>query len=270
MEADDFGGDMHCGNRLIMTAFLLVFSAASDGEDAQAPLAAAKRVFENAYAAWDLAGFREAAARFEEVCEATPDSYPAQYWLGAARFHIVLHRNRADAPWSEVQGLMDAAETPLKRAAELNEEDAEANAMLATLAGMRIAENPLAAVWLGPRVMRHRRAAEKHGETNPRAQYLAGAGYLLSGRSREEKALEHLERALELFPAETAARRPEWAPAWGYDNCLAFAGQACRNLGQMGRARDYFEKALKVNPRNRLAREGLQATGTQPPKEREP
>lgn len=235
--------------------------AVSAGAELPGALRAGQEAFYAAYAAWDLSGFKEAARHFEQACEAAPEGYPAQYWLGAARFHVVLHRNRARAPWNEVKELIESAEDVLKRAVELNDGDAEAHAMLATLTGMRISEKPLAAVWLGPRVMKHRRAAEKHGAENPRVHYLAGAGYLLGDRGREEKALAHFERALELFPEEAKRDRPDWAPTWGHANCLAFAGQACQRLARVEQARAYFEQALEKNPRNRLAREGMKAIG---------
>ena len=41
---------------------------------------------------WDLSRFKKAADIFQNACTTHPDSYEAHYWLGAARFHIILHR----------------------------------------------------------------------------------------------------------------------------------------------------------------------------------
>lgn len=211
--------------------------------------------------AWDRAAFEEAAHLFEKTAKKHPDSYEAHYWLGAARFHVLLHRLGEKADRAELRGRIAEAMDPLERAVALNAEDSEAHALLGTLAGMQIAANPACALWVGRSVMDHRRLALKNDPDNPRAHYLVGTGYfhapaLLGGR---DKGLGHFLKAEKLFEAEAKKGRAPLEPDWGYGSCLTFIGRCYQHIEKDDQAAAYYEKALEVNPQDQLAREGLDA-----------
>ena len=69
---------------------------------------------------------------------------------------------------------LDAAAEALTHAVKLDAHHAESHALLGTIYGMKISENMLRAVWLGPRVQSELKLALATGANNPRVQYLLG------------------------------------------------------------------------------------------------
>jgi len=222
--------------------------------------------FNAGYGAWDRAQFAEAAEIFQQACTKQPDSYEAHYWLGAARFHIVLHRlgdkgNPANP--AERRRLIGEAAAPLKRAVKLNGHDSESHALVGTLIGIQIAANPRSALWLGPKTTYHKRHALRNDPENPRAYYLIGTSYfnapgILGGR---EKGLKFLLKAESLFIEESKKPPHPMQPTWGYSSCLTFIGRTYQDMGRAKQAETYFRKALSVNPQDKLAQKGLKALG---------
>ena len=250
----------------IPLAALLIVANAASGADLQDLLETGTDQFNAGYLAWDRSKFARAAEIFEQACAEQPDSYDAHYWLGAARFHIVLHSlgdKGQPAKLAETRRLIRDAVLPLKRAVKLNGRDSESHALLGTLAGIQIAGNPKSAFWLGPKVMYHRRHALRNDPENPRAYYLIGTSYfhapgILGGR---EKGLEFFLKAETLFKEASKEARQPLQPTWGYSSCLTFIGRTYEGMGLTTEAETYFRKALSVNPKDRLAQKGLEALG---------
>jgi tetratricopeptide (TPR) repeat protein len=228
--------------------------------------------FNTGYRAWDRAQFAKAAETFQQVCTEQPDSYEAHYWLGAARFHIVVHRlSDEENPPNPAQSrrLISEAAAPLRCAVKLNGCDSESHALLSTLIGIQIAGNPKSALWLGHRTTYHRRHALRNDSENPRAYYLIGTSYfnapgILGGR---EKGLEFFLKAEKLFKQESEEGTEALQPAWGYSSCLTFIGRTYREMGRSKQAEAYFRKALSVNPQDKMAQKGLEALGKEGPAE---
>jgi len=247
-------------------AALLIVANATSGADLQDLLKTGVNKFNAGYLAWDRSKFERAAEIFEQACTEQPDSYEAHYWLGTARFHLLLHRmgeNGELAELQEGQRLIRDAAVPLKRAVKLNRLDSESHALLGTLAGMQITCNPKSALWLGPRVAYHRRHALRNDPKNPRAHYLIGTSYfhapgILGGR---EKGLEFFLKAEKLFKDESENDRQLIQPSWGYSSCLTFIGRTYEAAGLRIEAAAYFRKALSVNPQDKMAQKGLKALG---------
>lgn len=247
-------------------AALLIVANAASGADLQDLLKTGTDQFNAGYLAWDRSKFARAAETFEQACTEQPDSYEAHYWLGAARFHIVLHRlgdEGQPAKLTETRRLIRDAVLPLKRAVKLNGRDSESHALLGTLAGIQIAGNPKSALWLGPKTTYHKRHALRNDPENPRAYYLIGTSYFnasetLGGR---EKGLEFLLKAENLFREESKKPTQPMQPTWGYSNCLTFVGRTYQHMGRDKQAETYFRKALSVNPQDKMAQKGLKALG---------
>lgn len=222
--------------------------------------------FDEAYCAWNLAGFKHAADIFQAACASHPDSYEACYWLGAARFHVFLHRERdAERPANraELKQLSHQAEVPLVRAIELNSADSESRALLGTLAGIRISLSPWMAISLGKKVTAYKEAAQRNEPANPRNYFLIGTSYfhapgILGG---QDKALDSLLKAEQLFMAEAGMDPQPLKPAWGYGACLTFIARTYQRMAKDSEAAEYFRKALAVNPQDLQAREGLKKLG---------
>ena len=249
-----------------LCAVILLAATATSGSNAQQLIETGIEQFNVGYGAWDRSKFARAAEILEQACTEQPDSYEAHYWLGAARFHIVLHRlgDKGDpANPAETRWLISEAVAPLKRAVKLNGRDSESHALLATLVGIQIAGNPKSALWLGPKTTYHKRHALRNDAGNPRAYYLIGTSYfnapgILGG---PEKGLEFFLKAETLFREESKEARQPMQPTWGYSSCLTFIGLTYQDMGRIKEAETYFRKALSVNPQDKLAKKGLKALG---------
>ena len=218
--------------------------------------------FTNAYAAWDGAEFAAAAARFRAATLAAPEGRTNFYWLGVAEFHHLLYllgepASRANTRAAETA--REAALAALKTAVKLDDHDAESHALLGTLYGIGIAQKPVRALWLGPRVMNHEKAALEYGAENPRVRYLLGMSHYHAGAlgGGKEEALRCLLKAEELYAAEAAKPAGPLEPRWGRGSCRAFLGKTYGALGLPAEARKYFRLALELNPHDPLAREEL-------------
>lgn len=219
--------------------------------------------FTNAYQAWDGARFRQAADLFRQACANPSATATNYYWLGTAEFHRMLQL--LGAPESRTNRLaaraaLEAAVAALTRAVKLDGRHAESHALLGTLYGMKIGENLLRAVWLGPQVQQQQALALATGAQNPRVQYLLGVSrfYTACGPASQHEALTTLLTAEKLFAAEAGTPAAPLEPRWGRDSCLTFIGATCEELGRRAEAETYFRKALALHPQDGLAQAGLQ------------
>lgn len=215
---------------------------------------------------WDFAAMTTGAGRLAavETRGDADDEYRQQYWRGVALLHAVFYARESTGDEeirSRGNALRNEALAALEQAVALRKDSADAQAAMAALLGMSIqAGNWLTALRLGPRLMRHQRAAEQ-AAPNPRAMYLLGVGELRGGREagRLESARKMLLEAVALFEAEQeipAARDLE--PRWGYDHALMFLGDVCLLQGRPEEASAWHEQARNVNPNLRKNREPVQ------------
>jgi tetratricopeptide (TPR) repeat protein len=218
--------------------------------------------FTNAYRAWDGARFVEAVNLFQRACTNPAATATNYYWLGAAEFHRMLQLEGLPAGNPDKLGvgaMRDAAVDAFIRALKLEPGHAESHALLGTLYGMKISENMLRAVWLGPRVQRELKLALASGRENPRVQYLLGVSqfYMALGTGARREALASLLTAEKLFAAEAERPAGPLDPRWGRDSCLTFIGLAYEKLGQRVESENYFRHALLLHPQDGLAQAGL-------------
>jgi len=147
----------------------------------------------------------------------------------------------------------------LTQAVKLDASHAESHALLATLYGMKISDNMLSAVWLGPRVQREQKLAFANGAKNPRVQYLLGMSqfYTAMRTASRREALTNLLAAEKIFEAEAKTAAAPLDPRWGHDSCLTFIGLSYEKLGQHTAAAEYFRKTLVMHPQDGLAQAAL-------------
>jgi len=248
-----------------LCALILGCSAASFVRAAPAPdtrIDAGIVEFEAAYEAWDTSRFGAAAELFREASLNAPEDPVNFYWLGTAQFHLMLQLQTAPANRTNKAAAEAASEAALAAhltAVELDETQAESHAMLGTLYGMKIKGNLLRAVRYGPRVSKHQKLALKYGASDPRVQYLLGAGQFHTAKKRSEwgDALRTFQTAEKLFQAEATQAATAREPHWGYATCLTFIGRTFEKLGRPTEAAEYFREALGLHPQDSVAREGL-------------
>lgn len=216
--------------------------------------------FTTAYRDWNADGFAKAAGNFRKATAADPHSARAFYWLGTARFHLMLHhRNRQPPKNDAADAAMDDAITALEDALDLAPDHAECHALLGTLYGMKIQGSLLRAIRYGPKVQNHQKQALGHGGNNPRVRYLLGTGLFHTAKDADgyREALDALLAAEKLFIAESGQAPEPFAPRWGQSSCRTFIGCALVKLGENGRAAEYFRKALVEHPNDHIARTEL-------------
>jgi len=219
--------------------------------------------FTSAYNAWDRDRFVKAAGLFEKACAQEPRSCDAFYWRGVAEFHHLLYalgQKQTKATRKEATEATQSAIDALEKVLSLDPKHAESHILLSTVYGMSIGENSARAIWLGPRVMNHKKLALKYDPDNPRVWYLIGMSQyhgpdMLGGKT---EALENLLKAEKLFSEQADKPRTALEPNWGRSSCLAFIGKTYDALGKPTDAEEYFRKTLEVNPQDKLAREELE------------
>jgi tetratricopeptide (TPR) repeat protein len=219
--------------------------------------------FTAAYQAWDGAGFAKAAATFEHARAAQPKSVTNLYWKGVADFHRVLQLcgdPTAQVNHQAAAAALEEALGALTQAIRLDPQHAESHALLSVVYGLSIGVRPVRAVWLGPRLSDQEKQARKLSPSNPRVLYLAGMNRyygpaLLGGKS---EALKLLLAAEKQFEAEAGSPAGPVEPRWGRSACLVYIGKTYDALGKPAEAERYFEKALKLNPHDKLAQSELE------------
>jgi tetratricopeptide (TPR) repeat protein len=217
--------------------------------------------FNTAYRAWDAGGFTKAEEKFLAATKADPHSSRAFYWLGTARFHLMLQlRNQQPPKTDAADAAMENAIGSLETALELSPDDAECHALLGTLYGMKIQGGLLRAIRYGPGVQSHRKQALQKGVENPRVRYLLGTCLFHTTDDAEgyREALQEFLTAEKLFVAESQREAGPLAPRWGLGTCRTFIGRTLVKLGENNRAADYFRKALAEQPNDHIARAELE------------
>ncbi|MHC1769776.1 MAG: tetratricopeptide repeat protein [Verrucomicrobiia bacterium] len=232
-------------------------------EDRAAQLAAEGYAeFAVAEQAWDGARFSVAADLFRTAAAAAPKTSAYRYWTGVAEFHRMLQLESMPSDAIDragVEAAMSAAIAALSEAVKLNDTDAESHALLGTLHGMRIGKSWFRALQLGPRVQRHSKKALEFGAENPRVRYLQGTGqfHTADRPAEHQEALASLLDAEKLYELEAKREPGPLEPRWGRSSCLTFIGRSYERLGQKAEAAESYRRALKLQPGNRMAGNGL-------------
>jgi tetratricopeptide (TPR) repeat protein len=221
------------------------------------------RVLDQAYNDWKLEGFMKAENIFQRAIDAQPDDFMAWYWKGTALFHqatYYLHARKKDKVPNLGEKCVDEGIKSLSRSIEENPRFSESHALRGVLRGMKINLNRWTVFSHGLGVKSDRDKAIELSPENPRVHYLTGISFwmapdILGGKKH---ALPHLMKAEKLYESEMLKERSPLEPNWGYHTCLAFIGDVYCEQRKYSQARIYYEKALSVNPYEKLAREGLE------------
>lgn len=256
--------------RSLLASLLATVSIASAAEPpAESPAESAKSGVEEFYAAckaWNADGFTKAAELFGKAAKQEPTSAAYKYWEGVSHFHRMLQiESRPGGKGSpKAKSAMEAALAAFEGALELDADNAESHALVATIFGMKIHSNMLNAVRYGPMLQQHQKEAVRLGAKNPRVKYLVGVGLLHTAKDDEakRKALDTLLAAEKLFAEEATHSADPLSPRWGSVSCRTFIGVAYKMLGRNAEAIDYFNRALAEHPSDHIARQELAAITT--------
>jgi tetratricopeptide (TPR) repeat protein len=247
--------------RVVWCGLCLLAGSAGAATGTTNGLASGVQAFNTAFEAWSYEGFVASAERFAAEARLAPASFPAFYWQGVATFHAALCAGASDgaADRRRAAARLREAGSAFESALRLKPDDAECHALMSSVIGMEIARHPASALWRGPRVLRHQRLALRNGPDNPRVHYLIGCGYyhapsILGDR---QQALAHFLKAEPFFDREAEEPADPLQPRWGRSSCLTFIGSLHEASGDRGKAEQYYRKALRANPHDRLAQQAL-------------
>ena len=216
------------------------------------------------YDQWDKEGFEEALRVFQESAETAPDKDLAIYWKGVALFYLAIYHlfgRDQDRDQTLGEARVDEGIRTLKRAVALNDTYSESYALLGVLQGIKIKMHILSAISLGPQVKANRNRALELNAENPRVHYLTGVSLWFSPEifgGGTERALQHFMQAEVLFEKEAEREQDPFQPRWGYSTCLSFMGDLYSERKDYQKAKHYYLKALEVNPKDSLAKRGLE------------
>jgi len=199
----------------------------------------------NAYISADMASWKNVIDRMEENNQKTPG-----FLLDLINYEYGY------IGWCLGTNKKDEAEKYLKLAEENLEElenqtskfDAEIHAYRAALMGFKIGIKNLRAPFLGPKSMKNAETALEINPDNFNANIEMGNIWnnmpeVFGGSA--EKALKFYKKALKILESKGS---DVLTKNWMYLNLLATIGQVEIELGNIDSGRNYFEKALKIEP----------------------
>jgi len=171
----------------------------------------------------------------------------ADYYLGYIEYQMAVAVNRMDE--EKAPANLDSAVVYLKKALEIDNNNAESHALLASCYGMQIAFSPLSGIWRGPKSGSEMSKAKELAGENPRVALLGAIGTYNTPSmfgGGKEKGFEALQRAAELFARWKTTDSLQ--PDWGKEQVYAWIGLAYLDRKETILARKAFEKALEINP----------------------
>jgi tetratricopeptide (TPR) repeat protein len=196
----------------------------------------------------DPGTLREAAALAERALATYPDDALLHHYRGYALYRLASRHACDEAREAGCVGrLLEQAEESLMTSLELGPL-AETYALLGSVYGLRIGENPALGASLGDRIDDLQAQARSLDAENPRVWLLRGIGDFFTPEAYGggiSAARAALERAAAAFERDTP-EPPE--PRWGRADVHAWLGQVHQAAGETELAREQYQKALGIDP----------------------
>jgi tetratricopeptide (TPR) repeat protein len=248
---------------IISVVFILLsFGPFASGDESSDPMLRGIDCFNSAYNHWDEKEFLSSLDMFKRASRAGQNDGLAEYWSGAVYFFLAQYNLFTyEKPTNKKQGIENVKKgiEVLTRSIELAPDFSESYALRGVLRGILIKMKPSSVFTQGRKVGKDRKRALALNMSNPRVHYLTGVSFwhapeILGGR---DKALKHLLEAEKLFEMEKKKAKGKLIPSWGQSTCLAFIGDIYSEQKKISNAREYYSKALEINPKDPLAKRGL-------------
>ena len=151
------------------------------------------------------------------------------------------------------------AQKHLEKAMELKPSWGEPYALYASLLGFEIALDWNKAMTLSSEIYEFFGKAFDLEPNNPRINLMKGSSDLYTPEEYgggPNVAIGTLSKAVKLFEEENIKNPLE--PSWGKEEALTFLGMAYMQKGDNDKAREFYLKALEVNPEFGLAKDNLE------------
>jgi tetratricopeptide (TPR) repeat protein len=241
--------------------FCLMFPAVfSAGNIPQQTILKAKDELRTGVNTWDPETMKRAKDMFLGLLlRKDPDAAWLHYYIALSDYRLATYYlEESQSEEAELHTM--EAQKHLDKVIELKPDWGEPFALYASTLGYEIALDWSKAMSLGMKIGEYYGIALELEPDNPRVNLLKGAGELYTPveyGGGPDIAIATLSHAVSLFENEKAAH-PK-APSWGKEEAYTFLGMAHQQKGENEKARELYQKALKVNPDFGLAKESLQA-----------
>lgn len=233
---------------IFISVLMFVASTASAQINDTTAITAGRSQIEAAVKTWQLDALMASRAYFERLEGQTALDAWVLYYLAYAENCIVSfyfsQENMEDA-----KPFVHMAIAHLETSLKIKPACADAQALLSSLLGSKIAFNPMSGMTLGPKAGRLISEAFTLAPENPRVSLIAGQSAYYTPKffgGGKEKALKHFQEALEKYENE----RPSnvLAPRWGRVDAYIYCGMAHMDLKEYDEARVAFNQALTLQP----------------------
>lgn len=183
------------------------------------------------------------------------------YYVALCGYRLATYYMTSNS-MTEAQTQASDAEKHLEKAVELEPSWGEPYALYATLMGIEIAFDMNQAMTLSIKSNQYFKKALELEPENPRINLLKGVSVLYTPEQYgggAEAAKNILDKSVSLFEKENI--QDPLMPSWGKDEAYTFIAMAYNLKGESEKARDFFKKALDINPELRLAQDELKKLG---------
>ena len=234
--------------KTVTTLFaLFLLALPTQAQDVATRIIETKALMATAMDANHMDGLRQARASFERLSQDEVHAPLAHYYIARIESHLMnlVMQEDEDAAIDYADSALDH----LDIATELDEDFAEAYAMMSSILGRKSGLQPMRAMFLGPKSERMMSKALDMEPDNPRILLIDAISLYYKPSmfgGDKDRAREGFERAADLFAEE--ARTPSVQPTWGHDEVHAWIGLGHIDLGDYEAAHVAFNEALAVNP----------------------
>jgi tetratricopeptide (TPR) repeat protein len=240
-----------CSAIAVFAAILTMsaFPAAAQSAEAVKALQAAKAQLQTGINTWEADPLLKARDLFLACLLKLDKPHPAfLYYAALADYRLGSYYLSAEAP-IEADRFVTEGEDFITKALEADPEFGEATSLYGFLLGIEVALHQERAITLGFKSLSLINVGIEKDPSNPRTHLMKGM-YLLyvpeAFGGGPDNSIPSLEKALSLFEPKPAG--DPLKPSWGKDECLAYLGECWHQKGDLDKARDYFKKALALNP----------------------
>jgi tetratricopeptide (TPR) repeat protein len=238
-------------HRLVLAAVVaLPPFVASAQSPAVSELHAALRAARDADLKADWDGLVDARARVAAADRATHAPGVVFYHLGYVDWRLSSLAYLVTGQAGMI-ALLDRAVEQLRSSVAASPTFAEAQALLATCAGILGNADRSRLQELGPVMKGAWTAALEHGAENPRVQLLrAMTEFFVPPQygGNRERGLERWKEAIRLFEEEAKRSSSGAAPVWGHAEAWAWLGGAYLTIDRHSEARAALEEAVRLRP----------------------
>lgn len=189
---------------------------------------------------------KKAVEQMQQRVKDNPNSIEARYQLLEAQY-VLLNGTMTAKKEDVFDEYIDEAEENAEAILEMDKNHPQTKGILSTLYGLKIAYSPIKGMFLGSSSANLAKEAITAGENEPIAWLKYGANKYntpeMWGGDKAE-ALKSFKKAVTLFEESPE----QLSQNFHYLDALAWLGIAYKRSGDTEKAKEIFEKALKVEP----------------------